>query len=189
MDTNVAHNPYIPSTASLGDGVAPHKAEGCWRDGALLVVTHASRLPPRCVKCNAPVDVPIKEKKLYSHHPGIYLLFLVNVLLYLIVALIKRKTVTVSPALCVEHAKRRKLGIAIAWGGLTIGLLTIASGFAQRPMMAIVGILVIAGSVITGMLMARMLYPKMIDERGAHLKGAGEDFLNSIPSTTDWIRM
>lgn len=183
-------NPYAPSSAVLGDRSGPVEAEGCWRDGALLIVTHNSVLPKRCVKCNAPTELPIKERKLYWHHPGIYLVLVINVLLYLIVALIARKKIAVAPGLCAEHAKRRRFGIAIAWAGLGGGLLLVFVGAAQGPgFLIILGILLILICVIIGMLMSRVLYPKIIDERGAHLKGAGEEFLSSIPSTTDWIRM
>ena len=183
-------NPYAPSRAALGERTGPVDAEGCWREGSLLIVTHDCVLPNRCVKCNAPTELPAKERKLYWHHPGIYLVLVINVLLYLIVALIARKKIAVAPGLCTEHAKRRKLGIAIAWIGLAAGLLLVSFGGTQGPaFLVILGLVLILASVITGMLMSRVLYPKIIDERGARLKGAGEAFLSSIPSTTDWIRM
>src|SRR5437870_4809895 len=52
-------------------------ALGVWREGKVLVVAKETRLPPACVKCNAPSDGRPIRKKFWWHHPAWLLLIFV----------------------------------------------------------------------------------------------------------------
>ena len=105
----MSHNPYAPPQARIvarapGSGDSEH----VWRENNTVVLLPNADLPPRCVKCNAPAEEPVKQRTLYWHTPWLYLLILVSLLIYLIVALIARKGVTLHPGLCTEHRTARR---------------------------------------------------------------------------------
>ena len=66
-----------------------------WRNNSVLVMTKEALLPNRCIKCNAPAEEQLKHR-LTWHHPGLYLLALASILIYVVVAMVVRKTATVN---------------------------------------------------------------------------------------------
>ena len=175
-------NPYAIPEARLDPN--PMTAHGCYRLGRdVLYVTRNSELPHRCVKCNAPAR-PAKLRAFYWHSPLFYLLILIGLLVYVIVALIARKKVEVSPALCEVHARKRTndmwlaLGVFLAGIAGTFVAAEFDSGWAAFFMFfgGLVACIVLAYR-------ARIMYPVKIDDRGAHFKGCGPAFLASLEST------
>jgi hypothetical protein len=81
----------VPNVAAtFGEG--PDTFWGAWREGDVLVLSKQHHvLPDRCVKCNAPAAGHRWEKRLYWHHPLIYLSLLAGALIYVVIALIARK--------------------------------------------------------------------------------------------------
>ena len=177
------HNPYAPSRASLaGAAVTPAEGGGTWRDGAVLVLSPAASLPPRCVRCNEPAEEPTKNRRVYWHSPWIYLLILVNILIYAVVALIVRKKAMVAPGLCSAHKRRRRVGIVIAWVLLLGGVALLFFGVANGDGAGVGGgVLLMLVAVLVSMNVARILRPKRIDDQYVRLKGCGAAFLDSIP--------
>ncbi|MDY6946950.1 MAG: hypothetical protein SXG53_14635 [Pseudomonadota bacterium] len=176
-----SHNPYAPSQASLAGG-STRPSDRVWRADKVLIMARDADLPDRCVKCNDPADEPTRTRKVYWHHPGYYVLLLINVILYVIVALIARKTAAVNPGLCGRHKQKRVRGIWIGWGGLVGGLAAMFAAFDhQNPGLGLLFLLITFGCIITGMVMARVVYAKRIDDRYVLLKGCGEPFLADLP--------
>ena len=182
------HNPYAPTQASLKSAENVPAAGGLWRDDKQLIVAHGATFPHRCVKCNEPSEPPHKVRKVYWHHPAVYVLLLGYAILYIIVALIVRRSAEINPGLCAEHREKRTLWIAIGWLGSIGGaiaaivlsrLLNFDAGLG--PALAIVVFVLFA---ILGIVKARVLYPKRIDDRYARLLGADERFLASLPNFT-----
>lgn len=170
-------NPYAPpqtKVIEINDGQ-------CTREGDAVLIQRGSDLPPRCIKCNAPIEEPIKEIKLYWHSPWLYLLILVNILLYAIVGLIVRRKVSVSPGLCKTHAAKRRrglftfLGLAGACSGLAIGLVG-----ADQSEAAIALFLFAILILIIGALVSRKVYAKKITKEYARIGGCKEPFLASL---------
>ncbi len=169
-------NPYAPPRASLG----PQGTEGLWRDGKVLVLRPGSPLPPRCVKCNEPAELPLKPRKVYWHQPWVYILLL-NPLVYAIVALILRKHAVLAPGLCSLHRQRRRLGIALGWGGSLFALGLMYLGATQEIFALVVfGLAALLGAVITGVILAPLPNPERIDQDFVRLKGCGQAFLESL---------
>jgi hypothetical protein len=173
-----AVNPYAPPRA----GLEVQPAGGCWREGKALVMRAGSALPHRCVKCNEPAAQPIKSRWVYWHHPGWYLLILVNVLVYVLVALVVRKRSRIAPGLCSRHRRRRRVFLAIGWGGFFLGLAFFFPGPLETAAGPAIGMLIILAAIITGMAGARIAYAARITKEEVRLKGCGAAFLDSLES-------
>ncbi|MFN8010510.1 MAG: hypothetical protein U0P81_03815 [Holophagaceae bacterium] len=171
-------NPYAPPTASL----EPHSEAGCWRDGRILVARPGAVLPSRCVKCGDPAEEPLKPRKFYWHHPAFYLIALVALLLYVIVAMIVRKEGTVSLGLCPRHRKRRLAGQLLGWLGFLLGMGLMITGAAQDSCgVAVAGLVAMLGCLVAGVILARLVHPERIDKDFIRLRGCGEAFLQGLP--------
>jgi len=180
-------NPYAPSKASLQKTASnpnPVRADvTAWRDNRVMVMLPDAPIPHRCVKCNDPVEEPTKTRKVYWHSPWLYLLLLINVLIFAIVAMVVRKKATVQAGLCALHKKRRRAVITIAWVGALLGIVLMYIGAASAAGIGAVlfGTLVILGSIIFGMVAGRVVTPTRIDDRYVRLKGCGEAYLDTLP--------
>jgi hypothetical protein len=162
-------NPYSPPKAAL----EVHAQGEYWRDGKNVMCHPGSTLPARCVKCSEPALQPMKARKLYWHHGAWYLLVLLNVVIYVIVALIVRRKATVTYGVCSRHRNRRWLFMAIGWGGSILGLLLLV----VNPVIAIT---VVLAAVLAGFVGARLVYPTRITKEEVRLAGCGEAFLESL---------
>jgi hypothetical protein len=177
-------NPYAPSRASLA-GAAATPADGSggvWHDSGVLVLLPDATLPHRCVKCNQPSEPPTRERKVYWHNPWIYLLVLVNLLIYAVVALIVRKKAVIAPGLCATHKARRRIGVALAWTLLAAGFVLVSVGFGQgSPNAGFGGIAVLLAAALAAVYLSRILRPQRIDSQYVRLRGCGTEFLESLP--------
>lgn len=174
------HNPYAPPqarvSAYLSDG------SGVWREGGLAVLTPSGELPPRGVKCNADAEQPIKERTVYWHTPWLYLLILISLLVYLIVALIARKRARVTPGLCSEHRRRRNQLLIGSWLGALTGLGLLVIGIVESEVLiGLLGGLALLVAAIVGSAKGRIVYAVRIDTNRIALKGCGDAFLASLP--------
>jgi hypothetical protein len=145
-----------------------------------------AQLPDRCVKCNEFADGPTKTRKVFWHHPAVYLLVVINVLIYALVGLIVRKKVLVAAGLCAVHKKRRRIGLTVAWSGFAAGmaaLALVASGTQNRAVtsLGVVALVAMLPAILVGMRMARVVYARKIDKEYSWLKGCGPEFLDSLP--------
>jgi hypothetical protein len=172
-------NPYAPPRSAVE---AP-PPQACWRDGKVLVMQPGTSLPNRCVKCNAAALEPIRSRWIYWHHPAWYLLVLINVVLYAIVALVVRKRQQIAPGLCAGHRNRRRMFLAIGWIGFLLGFMAIPVGISgDQPGIAIVGVIAMGLSMLAGVSGGRIVYPALISKTEIRLKGCGSAFLNSLES-------
>ena len=181
----------LPYATPMGYGQY-QQATGAWQDGVRLVTTALVTLPDRCVKCNAPAFGKPLRKKYYWHNPWLYVMILLpGLLIYAIVAMIVRKSATIDFCLCAEHRRRRSTWLAITWGiclaavaMLIVGIGLMMKGRATESIGGIMAICflptIIIGAVI-GLTGLQVLSPTKIDERYAWFKGAGMDFLNTLP--------
>jgi hypothetical protein len=162
-----------------------------YRDGDKLEVPRGASLPPYCVKCGMPSAGDPIPKTFFWHHPMLFLLVLFNLLIYAIVAMIVRKRFDLAVPLCEAHKASRK---TTTWVGLLLlvagipGALIIGSlfggddGIAWALLLSIV--LLVAGLLVLAM-GRRMLIPKRIEPTRAIFAGAGDIFLNMLPTKPD----
>jgi hypothetical protein len=141
-------------------------------------------LPPFCVKCGQPAtDKPI-VKRFSWHQPAYFLLILVGLLIYVIVALIVRKTIRVGVPLCAQHAQRRSLWLTLAWVLPVIGIADafVLPRFNVDPgwIVSLVVMFVLAGLVIWAVA-GNPIRPRSIDSFSAEFSGFCDLFLEQIP--------
>ncbi|AXK71889.1 hypothetical protein DWG18_06035 [Lysobacter sp. TY2-98] len=171
-------NPYQSPAAELE--VRHH--DGCVRDGLGVFVPRGMDLPPRCIRCNAPAAGTPKRRTMYWHSSGWYVLILLNLVLYAIVALIVRKRVQLSPALCEPHRRRRRTLLAVglvAFFGSLAAILGIEMADIDGPSW-LFGLLAFAALVAT-VINVRLVRVTHIDEGGARVVGFDRSYLDGLP--------
>jgi hypothetical protein len=154
---------------------------GVWRSGAKLVMSRDAELPPRCVKCNVPTHLRLK-RKLSWHHPALYLIILVALLIYFIVAMVLRKSATVEIGLCDEHQAKRRRDVWITVALAMVGLLgfVFAIGF-EDGMYLLMAFGALIAAMIYGIAVARVVAPAKIDDRFVWLTGVNKQYLDELP--------
>lgn len=156
---------------------------GLWRDKSKLVMSKDASLPDRCVKCNEPAGGLRLKRRLAWHHPALYILIFVALLIYLIVALILRKTATVEIGLCEDHMAKRRKAVVVTWLLVLLGVCGfIGSLVSNDGTYALIGVVLLIAGIIYGIVAARVVAPAKIDDRFVWLKGVNEDYLDALPA-------
>jgi hypothetical protein len=152
-----------------------------WRKGKVLVMARDAELPDRCVKCNSPADGFRLKRKLNWHPSWVILMLCVNLIVYLIVALVTSRKATIEIGLCSYHRSARTRNLWLAWGGVgsmvlaTVGAIAFDSGWPM--LLALVSLI----STIVFGLLAKQVSPAFIDKDFVHLNGVKPAFLESLP--------
>lgn len=155
----------------------------CWRSGKRLVVPINAKLPHRCVKCNVPTDGPQMDRKLYWHHPAVYLGLLVNVVIYVILALCCRKSAKTSVSICPKHRSARRNVILLSCLLVLGGLAGSIAGVAWDSTWGIfLGLGVCLGAIILGIVRGRLVYAAKITKEYMWLGGCNPAFLQELPN-------
>jgi len=169
----------------LAEGAPPPALLQLWRSGPTLVMNKAATLPDRCVKCNTPAQGRRLKRNLYWHSPYLYLLVLLNLLIYLIVAIIVRKRAKIEIGICDRHLAQRRTAIAIGWLlGLGGPALVIASIANSSGGVALLGLLLFIVGLIVGAVKGPVVSAKRIDEEVIWVKGVCRPYLDTLPEWT-----
>jgi hypothetical protein len=156
-----------------------------WRYKKQLVTRLNPVLPARCVKCNAPTSEPQKKRNLYWHSPLVYIALFVNVILYVVIALIVRKRSTAMLSICQEHRTKRRNVIIISWLMVLVGFGSFFAAAAyESGWIVAVGIALILGGIIYGIVKGRLIYPTKMDNDRVWIAGCGKEFLAEFPEWT-----
>lgn len=172
----------------LVEGVPQTQTVNLWRKGKALVLPVGGALPCRCARCNQPVTRVQIRRTVYWHVPWVYLLLLVNVLIYIIVGLIIRKKAVVEVSLCDRHRTQRGLVIAGSW---MVALAGIASFFVagniqeHAGLWVLLGVLLLIAGITLGVTLGTLVRAERIDEQVVHLRGFCPAFLDGLP---EWPR-
>lgn len=164
---------------------------GVWRSGKILVMHKDSKLPNRCVKTNGSADYWL-QRKLSWHHPALILTIFAGALIYIIIALIARKTATIHIGLSEAALQRRRMAMICGWlGGLSsLGIMGagIASFSSAQPELFI-GLFV--GGIVFGLVsivwagnVVGCVSPKKIDKQYVWIRGVHPEFLDELPEWT-----
>jgi hypothetical protein len=162
------------------------------RDGDLLRVIYNERLPSCCVWCARPALNHVR-KTFYWHSQWLYLMLLVGILPYLIIALFARQKMELQVPLCdrcfAGWRKRRWIAAVLLLGsiplGIVVGVLGNAAGLALGgPAGGLIAFLMFAIGLI--LLNENLLIPTHIDGTVGFgtFKGASPNFLKLL-STND----
>ena len=163
---------------------APAQVPAACRRGKHMVVPRGAALPANCVKCGATAKRPWR-KKFYWHPPAYYLIVLINLLIYAVVAIIVRKSIELNIPLCeAHHGDRKRYNILAAI--LLLG--TIPAGLAVGNLSSLdpgIGWLVAVIMFIAGLVFWSIangyVRPSKIDETHGEFVGVGEPFLQLLP--------
>jgi hypothetical protein len=182
----------VPTLGYASAYVPPRSAE-LYCDAGGLVMRKDAEGPDCCVKCNAPADGYRWTKRMYWHHPALYLMILFpGLLIYAIVALCVRKSGKISVGLCPIHRAARTRNIIIAcvlcFGGLAM---LIGGPMMAASMRGHEGDVYGMGGVIGGLvallvglfytaLFVPVLSPRRIDDHYVYLSRAGRPFLDTL---------
>ncbi len=171
----------------LQEGIAPAQRM-IWRSGKKLIMNRDAILPPRCIKCNEPAEHNSVTRKLYWVPGAYYLLILLNLLIFLVVAMVVRKKAEVTYCICDRHrAKYRNLNWAA--GGLFLASLGLFFWGASEignsgGMLILVGVISLLASLLIAAFSGRVIYASRIDNDKLTLGGAGPEFLDQFPEWT-----
>ena len=139
-------NPYAAPRAETD--LAPSLAgsgAALRREGNLLVVpTVGASFPPRCVICNQPAQRRLR-RKLFWHPPGYYALICIGALIYVIAAMIVRKSAEFEVGICEEHSARRRNAILLGAIGAPLCFVGGMLAVERLPGLTLVGLAI--GSV------------------------------------------
>ena len=153
-----------------------------WRFKKHLVMGHDAVLPDRCVKCNAPVQGRRLARNLYWHSPVFYFLILINLLVYVLVALIIRKRARIAVGLCQKHQAGRKRDMAIGWLLSLAGIgVIIVSLMSEYWLLLLAAIFLFLGALMYGAVRCRIVYAHRIDKQYVWINGVCREYLDTLP--------
>jgi len=158
---------------------------GVWRDEKRLVMRKLAVLPDRCVKCNMPANGRRLRRSLSWHTPWIYILILVSVLIYVIVALCVRQTAKIDVAICEQHLSKRRRGIAAGWLVFLLSVVLFVAALIPRepmPLLIVPAAVLFLAALICAVVVSRLVVPTMIDREYVWLKGVCPEYLDELPS-------
>jgi len=188
-----ANRPSAAECRDCGEPLSVRRSpgKGVWSDGKRLVMHKKSELPYRCIKTNEPADVLVR-RKLYWHHPALYVAA-ISPVIYIILALLLQKKAVVEVPVCYRIRQRRRIALALAWlcglgafGMLVLGF-ALAGANAQQDYWLLVGVgCFLAGLIglVIALQVGNLVAPTKIDEKYVWLKGVHPDYLAELP---DWL--
>ena len=173
--------PSAPGLPSHGGGFG--REGGVWRDGSTLIMHKTARLPDRCINCGVEANGVHLRKNLSWHHPALALLILAGLLIYVIVALVVRKSARIEISLCEDHLRKHRIAIIATWLIFLAGIAFIALAIAaESGGSALFGLLLLFASAISAATWAKVVKVKKIDDYYVWLRGVDESFLATLPS-------
>jgi len=158
---------------------------GLWRQGNLLVMHKSAPLPDICIKSNQPAQRRLK-RQLYWHHPAIYLIVLLHILIYIVVALVVRKSATIHIPLTQEWFDRRRRRMTFSWSAILLCVLLVCTAIyfidqqPWAPWVIIFSIPAALGFALYGLIGCRLVTPKRITDQYVWLKGVHPGFLDRL---------
>lgn len=167
-----AYGVHIPAPVSMG----------IWSEGRVLVVHRNAVLPDRCVKCNAPADGGRLRRKFAWHPPAFYLLIVVGLLIYAIVAMIVQKRATLELGICAEHRRKRQYMQFAAWGFFIAALVAIPVAVSNESgAIGLLAFLFVVAALVAGLIVTNWMTAAKIDDAYVWIKGAGKEFVSGFP--------
>ena len=160
----------------------PPPRPAIFQRGNQLAIQKGLTLPECCIKCGAPATGRPIKRNLQWHPPWVSVLILVAVLIYIIVAMVLRKTGTIYVHMCEEHRQRRKIILLVGWittPGLLIG--GIAAGiYFENGGLAALGFLGFVVSLIVFLIIGKLVHVAEIDDQYVYLKKIAPNVMSNL---------
>ena len=176
-------NPHQPMHPGMQPGAQPGPPQpSAFAAGKHLIIYRNGLLPNRCVKCNAPADAKPYNKRYYWHHPAWYLLILVALLIYAVVALCIRKDMKLVIPMCRQHRQKRTINTFIWVGALLLSLVLLVAAIAlESGVIGLAALFFLLGGVIYGAVVSQLLKPQFMDDYLGKFSGASPAYLRTLP--------
>ncbi len=156
-----------------------------WRSGKILVMTPDADLPDFCVKCNAPATRQRLKRNLFWHNPLLYLLILINLIIYAIVASLNGKKATIYVGLCERHHKNRWIAMCCGWGSFALGiLLFVVAASIESWGIFFLGLIILLTGIIAGISLSAVVSATKITPEHIYIKGVCPEYLAKLPEWT-----
>ena len=169
--------------------------QGVWRDGNIVVAEKNSELPARCFKCNCTSAKSYSKRRVWlpkwASIPLLISFIFVRILflVFLIVAFCVQKKGKVTVHLCQTHQEKRRTNLWLMVVSFVACPILLAFGVTLMGSENVIGTILLGASFLSfiGIFVFSFLSQsigktKIIKDELIHLKGAGEDFLETLPS-------
>jgi hypothetical protein len=177
------HDPYAAPAARVIEPMSSDLRIA----GRCLVARRDANLPPICIITAEPQRAPgtTRTKKLYWHASWVYLLILVNILVFAVVGLILRRsariTYSISPAARRERNRRTWISVGVFLGGIV--LLLAGANTDQAALMLVGPLASLAGLLLLG-LWCRVVWAERIEGDFVHLRGISDPAMRAMIAAT-----
>ena len=123
-------------TITTGQNIELGVVHGVWRSGKRMVMAEDAELPDRCVKTDRPADGEWADIRLQWHHPALYLVLLVNLIAYFIVAYFVSTRVIVRVGITIPVLASARRARQLTWALPLAGIaLCIVAATASLPLL------------------------------------------------------
>jgi hypothetical protein len=179
--------PWAPAYAIPQSGTVrmnpQSQTHGIWRKDSILVFQKFALLPDRCIKCNQPTGGLRVNKKVSWHNPWLALLIFAGFLVYAVVALVVRKSASLSLGFCEFHKSQRTKMLVAGWLLFILSLVVfVAAIAAEQAPLAYMGVALLLAAVVAATMGGRFIQVKKIDSDYVWLKAIHPQYLDQFPS-------
>lgn len=188
----------------LKENIGPEGMIGIlWRDGNKVVMRLGMQMPDRCFKCNQPGFGEKIKRQLQWYRPTYGVIFVAVAIIFgVLSAFIAAplfpigiflfavftsnsfvKIVRFDVALCKKHKHRRFIAHIITVTFFVLGMLTLVCGiyFGMEWITFLVSFAFLIPALIYGAIATKALSLSKVTDNHVWLKGAGKEFLDSLP--------
>ena len=164
------------------EGVELGVVHGVWRSGKRMVMAEDAELPDRCVKTNRPADGEWADIRLQWHHPALYLVLLVNLVVYFIVAYFVSTRVVVHVGITLPVLASARRARRLTWALLLAGLaLCVLAATVPLPLLLWPGGALMVLSIPIFFLRGRLIWASRIEHGYVWVAGVHPDYLARLP--------
>ena len=184
-------NPYAAPMVETTLAPKPTSWKGLWRDKRDLVMHKDAKLPNVCVKTGVQTTRAGIVRRMSWYSPWVALAILVNLILFIILALVLSKKATVEIPLSDDARATRRSNLMICWAfGLAslaamIGcILVLLNSLNPHPFFVggfFVALILMIVTVMIGQRFSRILRPTRITKTHIWLRGVHGNILDHLP--------
>lgn len=173
--------------AALGERPELGFVHGVWREGDRMVVAADAELPDRCVKTDLPADGQWADIRLRWHHPALYLVLLLSIVVYFIMAYYLSTSVIVRVGLTESVLSTGRWARSLVWtlvlGG---GVLCLAGVVAHEPTLVWSGGVLMVLAIPVFLLRPRIIWATRMERGFVWIAGGHPDYLARLPQWKGW---
>lgn len=160
---------------------------GVWREGDHMVVAADAELPDRCVKTDLPADGQWADIRLKWHHPALYLLLILGIIVYFIMAYYLSTSVIVRVGITESVLSTGRWTRSLVWtlvlGGLVLGVVAFA---AHDPALLWASGVLLALAIPVFLLRPRIIWATRMERGYVWIAGVHPGYLARLPQWKGW---